>query len=167
MNKETLQDLLVKNYSLRKIGIELKCSFTTVRYWVKKYKLEKINPCKEGQRYCTICKDCKLEKEFYKKKLGGFYPYCKICTSKQVVEKQRDLKSKCIEYKGGKCINCGYNKSPAALHFHHLDPSQKEFSLGGRKTTSLENMKKEIDKCELLCANCHAEKHESLYITTN
>lgn len=70
-------------------------------------------------------------------------------------------KTKAIEYKGGKCIVCGYNKSIRALQFHHLDPTQKDFGISGT-TKSFEKLKPELDKCVLLCANCHGEVHEGL-----
>ena len=58
---------------------------------------------------------------------------------------------------------CGYNKPvPSAYDFHHRDPSQKELSISG-KTISLEILIKEVDKCDLLCRNCHAELHDSVY----
>lgn len=73
----------------------------------------------------------------------------------------RKTKLKAIEYKGGKCIVCGYNKSIRALQFHHLDPTQKDFGISGT-TKSFEKLKPELDKCVLLCANCHGEVHEGL-----
>jgi len=60
--------------------------------------------------------------------------------------------------KGGKCEKCGYDKNYAALDFHHRDPSVKEMSIGGR-VMSNSKLKKEIAKCDLLCANCHRETH--------
>lgn len=69
-------------------------------------------------------------------------------------------KLKLLEYKGGKCERCGYNKPiPNAYDFHHRDPAEKEFGIGNGDTRSLERMKKEADKCELVCRNCHAEIH--------
>lgn len=70
-------------------------------------------------------------------------------------------KEKLIEYKGGKCQVCGYNKCASALEFHHLDPSQKDFTISGG-TKSFENLKPEVDKCILVCANCHREIHAGL-----
>lgn len=70
-------------------------------------------------------------------------------------------KLKAIQYKGGKCLVCGYNKSMRALTFHHLDPSKKDFGISGG-TKSFEAMKDELDKCVLLCANHHAEVHDGL-----
>jgi hypothetical protein len=63
-----------------------------------------------------------------------------------------------IEEAGGRCTLCGYDRSPAALHFHHRDPSQKAFSLGVRGITrGIDRLREEAAKCVLLCANCHAE----------
>lgn len=75
-------------------------------------------------------------------------------------------KLKAVEYKGGKCIVCGYNKSIRALQFHHLDPSQKDFGISG-STKSFEKLKPELDKCVLLCSNCHAEVHDNLIDINN
>lgn len=53
-----------------------------------------------------------------------------------VSEQRRNLKLKCIEYKGGACITCGYSKCPMAMNFHHLDPSQKDFGIGNGDSRS-------------------------------
>ncbi len=71
----------------------------------------------------------------------------------------REKKRKFIEIKGGKCQNCGYNKCIAALEFHHLDPNKKEFSPHRLKGQTLETALVELEKCVLLCANCHREEH--------
>jgi hypothetical protein len=83
------------------------------------------------------------------------------CKSKFFVDKRRkELKQKAITYKGGKCDVCGYSKNVAALAFHHLDPSHKEFSHSDKGITrSWEATRRELDKCQLLCLNCHAELH--------
>lgn len=70
-------------------------------------------------------------------------------------------KKRAVEYKGGKCQVCGYNKSLAALSFHHRDPSKKDFNFNGRLANWDKN-REELDKCDLLCANCHCEEHERL-----
>ena len=73
------------------------------------------------------------------------------------------LKQKAIAYKGTKCAHCGYNKSVWALVFHHLDPTKKDFSIGGDGSTKAwSRIQVELDKCILLCMNCHAEEHEKL-----
>ena len=68
-------------------------------------------------------------------------------------------KKQIIEYKGGSCQICGYNRCINALELHHLDRNKKDFTIS-RKSSSFENMKSEIDKCILVCSNCHREIHE-------
>jgi hypothetical protein len=68
-----------------------------------------------------------------------------------------------VEYKGGCCEFCGYNKCIEALEFHHINETTKEFALSG-STKSLEKQKVEADKCYMLCANCHRELHAGFTI---
>ena len=85
--------------------------------------------------------------------------------SSQVYKCQRDRailrKIEFIKLKGGECELCGYNKNIASLCFHHLDPNQKEFGIDARKmsNTNMEDLLKEVNKCQLLCHNCHQEIH--------
>lgn len=93
----------------------------------------------------------------YKKRLQG---YCKECTAKNLNKRSRTLKEKCVQYKGGCCQTCGYNKCNAALDFHHINPDEKDFNISaalGRKFD--DEIKNELDKCIILCANCHREEH--------
>lgn len=71
------------------------------------------------------------------------------------------LKEKLVEYKGGKCEICGYDKCITALDFHHLNPNEKDFSLGSGSAIAFEKAKKEVDKCILVCSNCHREIHHN------
>lgn len=76
-----------------------------------------------------------------------------------VAKRRKKIREKAINYKGGKCELCNYNKCPQALEFHHLN-KQKEFGISAKGyTRSWEKVKKEIDKCILVCANCHREMH--------
>lgn len=88
--------------------------------------------------------------------------YCKPCSNQKTIQRQQALKLKAIEYKGSKCLHCGYNRYAGALDLHHRDPSQKEFNLSHAALTSFEKVKAELDKCDLLCANCHREEHARL-----
>lgn len=79
---------------------------------------------------------------------------------------RKNIKKRMVEYKGGRCQICGYNKCIEALDFHHLDPKDKDFNISGG-TRSFEKLKPEIDKCILVCSNCHREIHAGLIdITT-
>lgn len=85
---------------------------------------------------------------------------CTKCRSERVSKCRRKRKAVLVEYKGGKCELCGYNKCIAALEFHHKDHTKKEFGLAKSGITrSLEATKKEVDKCMLVCSNCHKEIH--------
>jgi hypothetical protein len=79
-----------------------------------------------------------------------------------VIACRRRRKQRLIEYKGGKCQQCGYDKPIySAYDFHHRDPKQKDFTIS-HSNRGFEFLKKEVDKCDLLCKNCHAEVH-SIY----
>ncbi len=77
--------------------------------------------------------------------------------------RNRQIKQKCVDYLGGKCSICGYNKCLGSMDFHHIDPKTKEFSISpGMYRYFYKNwelLKQELDKCILLCANCHGEIH--------
>lgn len=88
---------------------------------------------------------------------------CKKCASEAVQKRREKIKLLAIEYKGGKCEICSYNKCQQALEFHHIDPDKKDFGIGEKGyTRSIESVKKEVDKCILVCANCHREIHAGL-----
>jgi hypothetical protein len=78
--------------------------------------------------------------------------------SLHVINFKKNKKVELVEYKGGKCEKCGYNKCIEALEFHHKDPTQKDFNISSHSYSS-KRMKDEADKCLLLCANCHREEH--------
>ena len=90
--------------------------------------------------------------------------YCsEKCKNKASVDRYRKrLKLKAVEYMGGRCKLCGYDKYIGALQFHHLDPLEKDFGISsGGHTRKWSAVKKELDKCILLCSNCHTEVHAS------
>ena len=78
--------------------------------------------------------------------------------------RRKTTKIEAIRYKGGKCQLCGYNKCRAALGFHHLDPKQKDPKWNEMKSWSFDKIKDELDKCILICHNCHAEIHYPQHI---
>lgn len=86
---------------------------------------------------------------------------------KQAVSKRRKtIRSRLIQYKGGKCSRCGYDRCIEALELHHRDSSKKDFGLLAHGLTrAWEKVKAEADKCDLLCANCHREIHSKVQPT--
>jgi predicted transcriptional regulator len=85
-----------------------------------------------------------------------------------VLDDRRKDKLIYLDYSGSRCIKCGYNKCPASLTFHHRNPEEKEFWIGGlnERMSSIfdlkESIKSEIDKCDVLCANCHVLEHTDI-----
>lgn len=182
--KEKILELRINGKSMKQIARELGCAHSTVSYHCNKaglggdgierkilteYEIDKIK-----ELYSTGCSNDKLSKEFsvskyeirkYTKELKRYSRFDDSLTRKQrtsimVSERRRKTKDMAIEYKGGKCEKCGYNKCNGALEFHHLNPEEKDFSISTSGTTkSFERIKKEIDKCILVCANCHREIH--------
>ena len=98
-----------------------------------------------------ICPDCK--KPYVHKGTR-----CNAC---RVVLWRRKIKQRLVVYKGGKCEMCGYNRCLSCLTFHHIDPSKKDFQISGM-TGAYDKILKEVDKCKLLCHNCHGELHSTL-----
>jgi hypothetical protein len=86
---------------------------------------------------------------------------CKKCWNKRTYQSGIDKINKIKKDYGGSCSKCGYNKSFAALEFHHLDPTIKEYSLSQRRGLKEEILKIELSKCILVCANCHREIHSN------
>ncbi|MCG2713101.1 MAG: hypothetical protein L6416_12375 [Candidatus Omnitrophica bacterium] len=82
----------------------------------------------------------------------------------EAVSKRRNkVRQMSIEYKGSKCHSCGYEKCIDALEFHHTDSSKKDFGISSKGyTRSWEKVKEELEKCMLLCANCHRELHAQI-----
>lgn len=83
----------------------------------------------------------------------------------QIKRRECHLKRKALAYLGGACSSCGEDH-PATLQFHHKDPTQKSFTVTTKQLSCVrkypwEVVEKELDKCELLCANCHFLTHNS------
>lgn len=135
IDKEEILKYYKKVNSLRKTAEFFKCSreYITKRLPSEEIELNRVN---------------KLTKEIKTK-------------SQSVIDWRKRKKIELVEYKGGRCERCGYNKLTQVLQFHHLDPKEKDFTISG-KSYSFERLKKEVDKCIMVCANCHIEIHEEL-----
>lgn len=131
-------------------------------------KIKRLN----NRKHCLDC----VPFNSTKKKYSGSISECIICGKNYIYKKgkgctlercngcivrQRRLRFKklAVDYKGGACQNCGYKRCLSALSFHHRNPKEKDFNVSGNLCRSWKSVKKELDKCDLLCHNCHAEKH--------
>ena len=69
------------------------------------------------------------------------------------------LKERAVYALGGECQCCGYSKCISALEFHHSNPKEKDFSISKITNRNWADVKEELKKCILVCANCHREIH--------
>jgi hypothetical protein len=130
-------------------------------------------PIPENKKYCPVCKNL-LEKEAFSDKGNA----CKSCAvektrkwrvskennpnwrkerNAQLAENSRKLKRKAVVLKGDVCFDCGQQYPDAVYDFHHIDPTQKDFSIG--KSRNWSKIEKELEKCVMLCSNCHRIRH--------
>jgi hypothetical protein len=124
-------------------------------------QLHTLSPVEIGTKKCPRCSTVKDFSNFYKRRSGkDFSVYCKPCTTNETYDRLRRFKLACVTYKGGKCQKCEYNKCLGALDFHHIDPKEKDFGISKSGITKFsDKIMLELDKCILLCANCHRELH--------
>lgn len=118
----------------------------------------------EQTKQCTDCKEVKTISKFYLSKTHaqGVMCYCKTCFNKRAIRRWIQRKKEAIEYKGSSCERCGLHISMAhysVFEFHHADRTQKEVDWSKLRLKSMVSIKKELDKCQLLCANCHRIVH--------
>lgn len=150
--RDEIEILISKGLTKKEISNYLGIGYSTV----KKYSKDIPTLKKNNAFKCKICGDSNKE-NFYDNKSSASY-YCKPCWNQKTYKSARDKISSYMNSRGGaKCLICGYNKCTAALEFHHRDPTEKDpsWSIGW----SLPRLKKELDKCDILCANCHREVH--------
>jgi DNA-binding CsgD family transcriptional regulator len=161
-----LARLIEDGLSLREMAERLDRGPSTIRYWIGRHGLKTrgmglrkpgLSEAKEkGVRYVeSRCEHHGLTRFILENR--GYYR-CMQCRMERVSAWRRRAKRRLLEAAGGACALCGYDRSPVALQFHHLDPSQKEFSISREGVTrSFAELEAEAAKCVLLCANCHAE----------
>ena len=126
-------------------------------------------------KQCKNCKGVFDREQFYKLTGTQYKPtwdcrdsFCKSCRIVYSTERRQGIKSKAIEYKGGKCEDCGIvssNENQIIFDFHHLDPAQKEISFG-KSNVQFEKLRVELDKCVILCSNCHRLRHHQQFKST-
>ena len=82
-----------------------------------------------------------------------------------VKKRRKKIRQRAIDYLGGQCSQCSYDRCGEALEFHHLESSEKDFGISNQGyTRSWKRVEEELKKCMLLCANCHREVHASLQL---
>jgi hypothetical protein len=83
-----------------------------------------------------------------------------------VQKRRKRVREMALEFLGGRCSRCGYDRCIEALEIHHLDSAEKDFGISARGyTRSWQKIRTELQKCELLCANCHREVHAKMQLS--
>jgi transposase len=166
ISEADLRGLVDEDLTLHEIATRLDRSVSTIRYWLKKYDLPPVTGSRNRRdaqrarkaglkRAALECRHHGLT-EFALEARGSYR--CVKCRQERVSEWRRRVKRRLVEGAGRACAICGYDKCVSALHFHHLDPSQKLFALSRQGVTrSFAEAQAEAEKCVLLCSNCHAE----------
>jgi 5-methylcytosine-specific restriction endonuclease McrA len=89
---------------------------------------------------------------------------CKRCVGEAVTLRKQAIKQLLVEESGGCCAVCGYDRCIINLTFHHVDPRTKSFGMSMRSTKALATYREELQKCVLVCANCHGEIEAGLMV---
>ena len=109
---------------------------------------------------CSRCGQDKPTTDFYFRRTEGrHHPYCRACHNEYTPDRFKRRKQKAIAYLGGQCQDCGGKFPPSVFEFHHRDPSKKDLTGNQIKRGAWDLVRAELDKCDLLCANCHRIRH--------
>lgn len=137
-------------------------------------KMDKIrhkNPIQKQPVVIQCCKSCGDNNPHSwladsRRETGGYYRHiCVECHKLVMKTNWRTLKRMAIDFLGGECIKCGIRDDCYAIYdFHHKDINKKDFNIGdlfkGKYPRQFEEIKTELEKCELLCSNCHRRLHQ-------
>jgi transposase len=168
IDREELERYVEAGMTIAEIGEAVGLSKSAVRHWLTKYQLRtqnKVGPRLGDHRVAgkeagilEIVFDCIHHGPTAYVLEGRGYYRCKRCRSDGISRHRRRLKETLVAEAGGRCVICGYDRTLAALEFHHLDPLQKRLGISANGLTlSLDAVRAEAAKCVLLCSNCHAE----------
>lgn len=152
VKREDIKKLLEEGHTKRKIADILGVSYATI----KKHSTGLKSIVSNTKYQCRTCPTTGKE-NFYSESAYK----CKTCWNKYTVKKGKDKIQAYMESRGGaQCSRCGYDRYVGALDFHHRDPAQKDPTWS--RGWSLDKLKKELDKCDIVCANCHREIHAEM-----
>lgn len=178
--KNEIINLRKGGFSYDEIASRLNCSKATISYHCKnagfgsKISVATENEIENMQNYYNECKSSLKVAEKFGRSKTFVLNHIKIepvekksedqfkkDRSEAVVNWRKRTKERLVEYKGGKCQCCGYDNCIEALEFHHTDPNEKDFGISG-KSWAFEKLKIEVDKCIMVCSNCHKEIHAGI-----
>lgn len=149
---DTIKNLLLEGKTTKQICIKL--GLRSIKYWVDKFNLIPSTNLAPKQCLCKTCGSSDPTIFAFDNKVT-----CKPCCNIRSREKCIATRAKAKEILGNKCAHCGYNEHLVCLDFHHLDPEHKDPTFASMGSWAWNKVLKEIEKCILLCKNCHAAYH--------
>ena len=156
-----------KKLICKKCGSKFSARQNGVGLYSRAYCLEcvpfgtRLQPTPQN-RTCTICGKVYEYIRSKNKKYKDKGHKAKRCNSCVTVDRHIARKKRAVAYKGYKCVCCGYDRYYGAMDFHHQDPNEKDFEIGGNWSKNWETIRRELDKCILICSNCHRELHDRI-----
>ncbi len=109
---------------------------------------------------CIKCSLNKKNREFYKNPSAksGYQKTCIKCYTKRVAKRAKLIYKYICKRKNKPCKDCGVKYLPCVMDFHHVR-GRKMRRIALMSNYSIKKIDKEIDKCDLICANCHRIRH--------
>lgn len=177
MDKKELTQDVIAGLTVKQIQDKYNCSRSKVYYYKTLYGLNGLSPNSKKnfredlEKQCNICQTVKPLSEFYSNGYSstGKVKYKAACRPCEQNKRTSGFYGYILEYlnisnREYKCNRCGYTNIFGSLDFHHKNPAEKEFALSNAdKTMSFDRfmaeVAPEIDKCEILCPNCHRLEH--------
>ena len=168
-NRRRLEELAIEGATLKEIALALDRSVATVRYWLRRWGIPRadarrtsVDPATAPREVMRACP--RHGRAVFRLDVRATYR-CVLCGQERVAERRRQIKRILVDEAGGCCAACGYDRSYAALQFHHVNPAEKSFGLASRGfSRGIDRAREEARKCVLLCGNCHAEVEAGLRV---
>jgi len=160
MERDDIVALIANHHSIRKMAAARGCSQSTIKHWLK------VHGLKTATAKATKCSSCgETDRSLFNERRKTT---CKKCWNIYILKRWIRIKWKAIEYKGGACERCGYKNTEhySVYDFHHKHGTEKKFGWPKLRRQSWSTIKAELDKCELLCSNCHRIEHEDNFNQT-
>ncbi len=125
---------------------------------------------KTFDKHCKKCNNVTEHLRYHRKRLNkngtrkkGFDNHCIVCRKIRSQKRYLENSIKCFEYKGSKCYSCDLVDDICVYDFHHRDPYDKSFLIGRNYNRSFQKLREELNKCDMLCSNCHRKTYTYKY----
>jgi hypothetical protein len=164
MERSVLEPLVEQGLGLRPMAKLLGASPTTVRYWIRKHGLAlkqkpfgpSYRPSKTAHKCCQCGEINPVKFYGHKRKI------CGPCQNAYNIKQGQEKRLRAVKELGGRCCVCGFDQYSCSLDLHHLDGTTKAQNFRTMRGWSWKRILSELEKCTLLCKNCHAAVHNGL-----